>query len=114
MLVGKTLATQIHAGKTATPITIKTFFENVEPIDANMTVPQYLGRLAANATTNVRPFVQMLRGLAIECSTAVVLSAHPSLTGIANNSGNSGSLDWGNAVRSRMFLRSAGSFAAAA
>ena len=51
MLVGKTLATQIYAGKTATPITIKTFFENVEPIDANMTVPQYLGRLAANATT---------------------------------------------------------------
>ena len=47
----ETLATLIHAGKTATPITVKTFFENVEPIDANMTVPQYLGRLAANATT---------------------------------------------------------------
>ena len=47
----ETLATLIHAGKTATPITVKTFFENVEPIDSNMTVPQYLGRLAANATT---------------------------------------------------------------
>ncbi len=47
----ETLATLIHAGKTATPITVKTFFENVEPIDANMTVPQYLGRLVANATT---------------------------------------------------------------
>ena len=47
----ETLATLIHAGKTATPITTKTFFENAEPIDANMTVPQYLGRLAANATT---------------------------------------------------------------
>ena len=47
----ETLATLIHAGKTATPITVKTFFENVEPIDATMTVPQYLGRLAANATT---------------------------------------------------------------
>jgi len=47
----ETLAALIHAGKTATPITVKTFFENVEPIDANMTVPQYLGRLAANATT---------------------------------------------------------------
>ena len=47
----ETLATLIHAGKTATPITVKTFFENAEPIDANMTVPQYLGRLAANATT---------------------------------------------------------------
>ncbi|HVJ76607.1 MAG TPA: replicative DNA helicase [Hyphomicrobium sp.] len=47
----ETLATLIHAGKTATPVTVKTFFENVEPIDSTMTVPQYLGRLAANATT---------------------------------------------------------------
>lgn len=47
----ETLATLIHAGKTATPVTVKTFFENAEPIDANLTVPQYLGRLAANATT---------------------------------------------------------------
>ena len=47
----ETLATLIHAGKHATPITLRTFFENAEPIDANMTVPQYLGRLAANATT---------------------------------------------------------------
>ncbi|MBA2127744.1 replicative DNA helicase [Hyphomicrobium methylovorum] len=47
----ETLATLIHAGKVATPITVKTFFENVEPIDASTTVPQYLGRLAANATT---------------------------------------------------------------
>lgn len=47
----ETLATLIHAGKTATPVTVKTFFENTEPIDANLTVPQYLGRLAANATT---------------------------------------------------------------
>ena len=45
------LATLIHAGKTATPITVKTFLENVEPIDANMTVPQYLGHLLTNATT---------------------------------------------------------------
>ena len=47
----ETLATLIHAGKTATPITVKTFFENAEPIDSRTTVPQYLGKLAANATT---------------------------------------------------------------
>jgi replicative DNA helicase len=41
----------IHAGKQATPITLRTFFENAEPIDPHLTVPQYLGRLAANATT---------------------------------------------------------------
>ena len=47
----ETLAKLIHAGKQATPITLKTFFENAEPIDSNLTVPQDLGRLAANATT---------------------------------------------------------------
>ncbi len=41
----------IHAGKQVTPITLRTFFENAEPIDTNLTVPQYLGRLAASATT---------------------------------------------------------------
>jgi len=40
----------IMAGKRATPITLKTFFEHEEPI-GDLTVPQYLGRLAANATT---------------------------------------------------------------
>lgn len=47
----ETAAKLIQAGKQATPITLRTFFENAEPIDANLTVPQYLGRLAANATT---------------------------------------------------------------
>ena len=47
----ETLATLIHAGKVATPITVKSFFENVEPIDSHTSMPQYLGRLAANATT---------------------------------------------------------------
>ena len=41
----------IHAGKNATPITLRTFFERAEPISPNLTVPQYLGTLAANATT---------------------------------------------------------------
>jgi replicative DNA helicase len=41
----------IHAGKHVTPITLRTFFENAEPIDSQLTVPQYLGRLAVNATT---------------------------------------------------------------
>ena len=41
----------IGAGKQANPITLRTFFENAEPIDEHLTVPQYLGRLAANATT---------------------------------------------------------------
>ncbi|HEV3242175.1 MAG TPA: DnaB-like helicase N-terminal domain-containing protein, partial [Methyloceanibacter sp.] len=40
----------IWAGKRATPITLKTFFQGDEPA-GDLSVPQYLGRLAANATT---------------------------------------------------------------
>ncbi len=40
----------IMGGKRATPITLKTFFQADEPV-GDLTVPQYLGRLAANATT---------------------------------------------------------------
>lgn len=56
----------IQAGKQATPITLKTFFENVEPIDHHLTVPQYLGRLAANATSilNVEEYGRTIYDLA--------------------------------------------------
>jgi replicative DNA helicase len=62
----ETAATLIGAGKSATPVTLKTFFENAEPIDATTTVPQYLGRLAANATTiiNVRDYGRTVYDLA--------------------------------------------------
>ena len=46
----------IQAGKQATPVTLKTFFENAEPIDTNLTVTQYLGRLAVNATTIINAY----------------------------------------------------------
>jgi replicative DNA helicase len=46
----ETAAKLIHAGKQANPITLKIFFESEEPL-GGLTVPQYLGRLAANATT---------------------------------------------------------------
>ncbi len=47
----ETTSKLIQSGKQATPITLRTYFENAEPISPGMTVPQYLGALAANATT---------------------------------------------------------------
>jgi len=57
----------IAAGKQATPITLRTFFETAEPIDAHLTVPQYLVRLAASATTvlNAHDYGQTIYDLAI-------------------------------------------------
>ena len=47
----ETAAKLIQAGKPATPVTVKTFFANAAPIAEGLSVAQYLGRLAANATT---------------------------------------------------------------
>ncbi len=64
----------IQAGKQATPVTLKTFFENAEPIDTHMTVPQYLGRLAASATTiiNAHDYGQTIYDLAIRRQLIIV------------------------------------------
>jgi replicative DNA helicase len=63
----ETVTTLIQAGKRANPVTLKTFFENAEPIGPNLTVPQYLGRLATNATTiiNAHDYGQTIYDLAI-------------------------------------------------
>jgi RecA-family ATPase len=54
-----------------------------------------------------RQFITMLRGLAIEIGAAVVIAAHPSLTGIATDTGLSGSTGWHNSVRARMYFKPA-------
>ncbi len=56
----------ILGGKRATPITLKTFFQSEEPV-GELTVPQYLGRLAANATTiiNAEDYGRTIYDLAV-------------------------------------------------
>src|SRR6187200_2689938 len=56
----------IRGGKRATPITLKTYFENEVPI-GDLAVPQYLGRLASNATTiiNAEDYGRTIYDLAI-------------------------------------------------
>lgn len=57
-----------------------------------------------NARSQVRQFVGMLRGLAIRHDCAVLLLAHPSLSGLSSGAGTSGSTAWNNSVRSRLYL----------
>ncbi len=63
----------IMAGKRATPITLKTFFEHEEPI-GDLSVPQYLGRLAANATTviNAEDYGRTVYDLSIRRSLIII------------------------------------------
>jgi RecA-family ATPase len=55
--------------------------------------------------SQVRKFVSMLRGLAMDYDCAVLLLSHPSLTGLNSGTGTSGSTAWNNSVRSRLYLQ---------
>jgi replicative DNA helicase len=70
----ETAAKLIAVGKQATPITLRTFFETAEPIDASQTVPQYLGRLATNAATiiNARDYGRTIHDLATRRSLILI------------------------------------------
>jgi RecA-family ATPase len=57
-----------------------------------------------NARAQARQFIGLLRGIAIKNDLAVVLIAHPSLSGMASRSGTSGSTAWSNSVRARLYL----------
>ncbi len=57
-----------------------------------------------NERREVRAFVGLLRGLAMELDAAVIFLAHPSVDGIKTGRGYSGSTHWNNAVRSRLYF----------
>ena len=57
-----------------------------------------------NDRAKVRQFVGILRGLALKRNCAVLMLAHPSLTGLNSGTGTSGSTAWNNSVRSRLYL----------
>jgi RecA-family ATPase len=59
-----------------------------------------------NDRVQARMFVSMFRRLAREAGCAVLLLDHPSLSGMTNGTGRAGSMDWNNAVRARLHLRS--------
>lgn len=61
-----------------------------------------------NDRHQVRSFVQLLARMAQETGAAVLLTAHPSKSAKASGEGFSGSTDWNNSVRSRLYLTAAG------
>ncbi len=52
----------------------------------------------------VRAFMRPLLGLAADLNAAVVLTSHISQAGIKSDGGHSGSTDWSNAARARLYL----------
>jgi RecA-family ATPase len=60
-----------------------------------------------NDRSQVRQFITLLRGLAIDANTAVLVASHPSLTGMNTGTGLSGTTAWHNSVRARLYLKGA-------
>jgi RecA-family ATPase len=60
-----------------------------------------------NDRAQVRQFIALLRGMAIKANAGVLLTSHPSLTGISNKTGLSGSTAWNASVRSRLYFKRA-------
>jgi RecA-family ATPase len=58
-----------------------------------------------NDRSMVRQFINLVRRIAIAANGYVIMSSHPSLTGIASKTGLSGSTQWHNSVRARAYLR---------
>ena len=54
--------------------------------------------------SQARAFVRELRKLALRQGGVVLLTQHPSLAGLADGSGRSGSTGWSNSVRTRLYL----------
>jgi RecA-family ATPase len=60
-----------------------------------------------NDRAQVRQFIGILRGLAIAANAGVLLTSHPSLTGMNTGTGLSGSTAWHASVRSRLYMKRA-------
>jgi RecA-family ATPase len=58
-----------------------------------------------NSRRQARGFIVLLKQLAIRQKLAIVLIAHPSLTGMHTGSGLSGSTDWHNGPRARLYFQ---------
>ena len=60
-----------------------------------------------NDRAQVRQFIGLLRGMAISRRAGVLLTSHPSLTGISSGTGLCGSTAWNASVRSRLYFKRA-------
>jgi RecA-family ATPase len=58
-----------------------------------------------NNETQVSAYINQLRRLAISIQGVVILTKHPSVSGLQSGSGLSGNVAWNNSVRSRLYFR---------
>lgn len=64
----------VSSQRKADPITLKPFFEHSEPMTDGTTIPQYLGKLAVNATTtsNVADYAKVIRDMFVRRNLVLI------------------------------------------
>lgn len=102
------LAAPCHRSNVIAPTPLWTAVEGyVSQIQPSLVVLDTLADLFAgeeNQRSQARQFISMLRRLALQYNTCVLLLGHPSLEGLKSGKGTSGSTGWNNSVRSRLYL----------
>lgn len=70
----ETIVHLVSAQRVANPVTMKPFFEKAEPLADGTTIPQYLGKLAVNATTiaNVAEYARVIRDMSIRRNLVLI------------------------------------------
>jgi RecA-family ATPase len=102
------LATASRSGKVEPTQLYKQILEAVGDIKpATIGIASSANVFAGNENdrNQVQQFIGLLTRMAIVSRGSVNLISHPSLTGISTDTGMSGTTQWHNAVRARMFLR---------
>jgi hypothetical protein len=102
----------LGTGRPNLPIAATPLFESLR--EAAKVIRPRLIVVDSNAATlggnyldrvHARTFVSLFRQLAREANCAVLLLDHPSLSGMTNGTGRAGNMDWQNAVRALLYLR---------
>jgi RecA-family ATPase len=109
-LVGEdaVLATASRSGKVEPTRLYKQIIEaagDIKPVAIGIASSANVFAGNENDRNQVQQFIGLQTRLAILSRGSVNLISHPSLTGITTETGMSGSTQWHNAVRARMFLR---------
>lgn len=109
-LAGENALLAVLEGRSGALVPSPLYWELNQRIEAERPAVVILDTLAdlfpgnENDRAQARQFIGLLSRLATRHSCAVMLLAHPSLSGLNSGSGTSGSTGWNNSVRSRLYF----------
>jgi RecA-family ATPase len=102
------LGVSTPSGKIALTATFHALAKSVADIKPSLLIVDTIAAVYGgnqNDRGQVRSFINRFRRLARDTGCAVVLLDHPSLSGMSSDTGRGGNVDWRNAVRAFLYMR---------